>query len=90
MPVCTRLVVPLSRLATLKLPQICELGVLVDHKDFNYIWENRIAVNANLSGLRLLHLRITSDHAPLPIIEITKTLGSLPTLETLVLDNGHT
>jgi len=86
MPVCTRLVVPLSRLATLKLPQICELGVFIDHKNFNHIWENHIATNANLSGLRLLHLCSTTNHPRLPIIEIIKTLGLLPTLETLVLD----
>jgi hypothetical protein len=86
MPVCTRLVVPLSRLATLKLPQIRELGLHVDHRDFNYIWETHIAVNANLSGLRLLQLQATRGYVPLPIIEITKTLESLPTLKTLVLD----
>jgi hypothetical protein len=89
MPVCTRLIVPLSRLATLKLPQVCELGVHVDCKGFNYIWENHIAVNANLSGLRLLQLRIAAPFVPFPIVEITKTLGLLPTLETLVLDSGY-
>jgi len=86
MPVCTRLVAPLSRLATLKLPQICELGVFIDCKNFNQIWENHIAVNANLSGLRLLHLRSGNSMDMLPVIEIVKLLGLLPTLETLVLD----
>jgi len=86
MPVCTRLVVPLSRLATLKLPQICELGVFIDHKNFNHTWENHIAVNANLSGLRLLHLCHASCYSTSPVIETIKTLGLLPTLETLVLD----
>jgi len=86
MPVCTRLDVPLSRLATLKLPQICELGVYIDYEYVNYIWGKHIAVNANLSGLRLLHLRV-SDHYPLlPIIDITEILGSLSALETLILD----
>jgi hypothetical protein len=89
MPVCTRLVVPLSRLATLKLPQVCELGVLVDHKDFNYIWENHVAVNANLSGLKLLHLRVTRGYSQLPITEIIKILRSLPALETLVLEGRY-
>ena len=86
MPVCTRLVAPLSRLATLKLPQICELGVFIDCKNFNQIWENHIAVNANLSGLRLLHLRSGNSMDILPVIEIVKLLGLLPSLETLVLD----
>jgi len=90
MPVCTRLVAPLSRLATLKLPQIREIGVYIDHKNFNQIWENHIAVNANLSGLRLLHLcGRPHSMAPLPVFEIVKTLGLLPTLETLVLDFQH-
>jgi len=86
MPVCTRLVAPLSRLATLKLPQICELGVIIDHKNFNLIWENYIAANTNLSGLRLLHLCGNSGRVSLPIIEVIKTLRLLPNLETLALD----
>ena len=57
MPVCTRLDVDgLTLLATLKLPQICELGVSLDHPEFDMIWEKHIAVNANLSGLELLHV----------------------------------
>jgi len=89
MPICTRLVAPLSRLATLKLPQIRELGVFIDRKNPNYIWENHIAANTNLSGLRLLHLCVASHYGLLPIIEIIKTLGLLPTLETLVLDSQY-
>ncbi len=50
MPVCTRLVVPLLRLATLRLPQIRELDVCIDGRH-DHIWENRIAFNANLSGI---------------------------------------
>ena len=57
MPVCTRLDVDdLTLLATLKLPQICELGVSFNHPNPNLIWGKHIAVNANLSGLRLLHV----------------------------------
>ena len=57
MPVCTRLDVDdLTLLATLKLPKICELGASFDHPEFNMIWETHIAVNANLSGLELLHV----------------------------------
>ena len=85
MPVCTRLDVPLSRLATLKLPQICELGVYIDHKNVNYIWGKHIVVNANLSELRLLNLRTRFQ---LSTIDITEILGSLSALETLVL-NGN-
>ena len=70
MPVCTRLVVELPRLASLKLPQICELGVFIcDERSYdeeyygeepngeenNSVWEEHIAVNSNLSGLKLLH-----------------------------------
>ena len=57
MPVCTRLYVDdLTLLATLKLPQVCELSASFYHPEFNMIWETHIAVNANLSGLELLHV----------------------------------
>ena len=85
MPVCTRLIVPLSRLATLKLPQIRELRVFpdIDHNGPNYIWGQHIAVNANLSGLKLLHL---SFRKPMKfVLDVAKILRSLPTLETLVI-----
>jgi len=89
MPVCTRLVAPLSRLATLKLPQIRELAVFIDRENFNYIWENHVVANTNLSGLRLLHLCVGTDYVQVPVIEIIKALGLLPTLETLVLDSQY-
>jgi len=89
MPVCTRLDVPLSRLATLKLPRICELGVYIDHEKVNYIWGKHIAVNANLSGLRLLDLRVDGRYFRLPIIDIIEILGSLSALETLVHNGTH-
>src|SRR5258706_955245 len=63
MPVCTRLVVPLRRLATLKLPQIRELSLPID-AELGHIWEKHIAVNANLSGLKLLHLRYFNSTWP--------------------------
>ena len=88
MPLCTRLVAPLSRLATLKLPQICELGVFVDHEEPNYIWEQHFAVNANLSGLKLLHV-CAGNNLTSYIIDITKIIRSLSALETLVLDSVH-
>ena len=85
MPVCTRLHVSLSRLATLKLPQIRELGVFPDipDKEPNSIWEQHIAVNANLSGLKLLHL--FSREYTEPIFDVVKILGFLPVLQTLVI-----
>ena len=81
MPFCTRLVVPLLRVATLKLPQIRELSVHIG-KEPNHIWKKHIAVSANLSGLKLLHLR----HAPptWSTIAVIEILESLPALETLI------
>ena len=72
MPVCTRLIVSLHRLATLKLPQIRELGLSID-ADIDYIWEQHIAVNTNLSGLRLPHLRCADPTLP-TIILLSKFL----------------
>ena len=88
MPVCTRLEVPLTRLATLKLPQVCELGVWPDihYKEANYIWEQHIAVNANLSGLKVLYLPGYTD---MKSFDVMKILGFLPVLQTLVIDSGH-
>jgi len=82
MPVCTRLVVALCSLATFKVPQICELCIWFDHPEPNMIWERHVAVNANLSGLRLLHLW---TWAPSPNIDMSKILRSLPALETLII-----
>ena len=89
MPVCTRLAVPLSRLATLKLPQIRELGVYPDIRDKepNSIWAQHIAVNANLSGLKLLHLFCDNDMGR--IFDVVEILGSLSALETLVIDKAY-
>ena len=88
MPVCTRLIVPLSRLATLKLPQICELVVSIDHEEPDYLWEQHIAVHANLSGLKLLGLCVGTREWS-PFSDITKTLRSLPALEILVLSSNQ-
>jgi len=89
MSVCTRLVMTLSRLATLKLPQVRELEVLVDFEEKpDYLWEKYVAVNAQLSGLKLLSLSTTlrgTSH----FNDIPKLLGSLPALETLVLHKKH-
>ena len=84
MPVCTRLVVPLRRLATLKLPQIRELSLSQNGGRPDHIWEKHVKVNANLSGLKLLHLR--GDYTTWPPIAVIKILESLPALETLIID----
>ena len=89
MPVCTRLVTSLSRLATLKLPQVHELVVLVNSEEkSDYLWEKHIALNAKLSGLKLLSLSSTRWRRS-SLKDIPKILGSLPALETLVLHKQH-
>jgi len=89
MPLCTRLVTSLSRLATLKLPQVCELEVFVrDEEDPDYLWEKHVAVNARLSGLKLLFLSQKWD-VKSSFNDIPRILGPLRALETLVLNNVH-
>ena len=88
MPVCTRLVARLSRLATLKLPKICELVVLNDHDEPEYLWEKHIAVKANLSGLTLLGL-CAGNVEWAPFTDIVNTLRPLSALKTLVIDSKH-
>ena len=88
MPACTRVIAPLSRLATLKLPQIRELVVLFDHDAPNYLWKKHIAVKANLSGLTLLGLCV-SNHEWSPLTDATNILRPLSALETLVIDSKH-
>ena len=84
MPVCTRLDVDdLTLLATLKLPQIREMGVSFNHPEFNMIWKRYIAVNANLSGLELLHVHGWHKQA-----DLLQVLRCLPVLKTLILANG--
>ena len=89
MPVCTRLVVPLTRLATLKLPQICELGVFpgINHEELRFIWAKHVAVNAKLSGLKLLHL-FHHDSTTF-FFDVVRILRSLHALETLVIDSTY-
>jgi len=89
MPVCTRLVTSLSRLATLKLPLVRELEVLVhDDEEPDSLWEKYVAVNAQLSGLKLLSLS-TTKYGTSYFNDVPKILGSLPALETLVLCEEH-
>lgn len=87
MPVCTSLVVELARLATFKLPQICELSVFIDCEEPNNIWEKHIAVNSNLSGLKLLYF---NEGRMLPTRpDLIQILRSLPALETLIIDGEY-
>lgn len=86
MLVCTRLHLQLSRLATFKLPQLCELSVILNHSEPSMVWQKHVVVNANLSGLKLLHIRdwVAEPHLDY-FIQIFK---SLPALETLIIRYG--
>jgi len=89
MPLCTRLVTGLTGLATLKLPQVRELELFVgDQEEPDYLWEKHVAVNARLSGLKLLFLS-QSEGAKSYFNDIPKILGSLTALEILVLNSVH-
>jgi len=83
MPLCTRIDIDdLHVFATFKLPQIHELAFDFSDPDSSTIWEKHIAVNANLSGLTLLHMKKWSfDGDLIPI------LRSLPLLETLIISS---
>jgi len=81
MPVCTRVDIDDPYLlATFKLPQIHELALDFSHPECSMIWEKRIAVNANLSELILLHMKGWPFDGDLIAI-----LRSLPLLETLII-----
>jgi len=83
MPLCTRLDIDdLDVLATFKLPQIHELAFEFSDPDCSTIWENRIAVNANLSGLTLLHMRKWPFDG-----DLVRILRSLSSLETLIISS---
>jgi len=84
MPVCTTLDVDdLTLLATLNLPQICELGASFHHPEFKMIWETYIVVNVNLSGLELLHVHGWYQQA-----DLIQALRCLPALKSLIIGNG--
>ena len=81
MPVCTRVDIddPWA-LATFKLPQIHELALdFFDHRR-GVIWEKHIAVNGNLSGLNLLHMKNWPGSG-----DLIPILRSVPLLETLII-----
>jgi len=83
MPVCSRVdIEDPYLLATFKLPQVHELALDFSHPECSMIWEKRIAVNANLSELNLLHMKDWPfDGDLIPI------LRSLPLLETLIISS---
>ena len=81
LPVCTRVDIDDPwMLAAFKLPQIHELASDFLDENRGVIWEKHIAVNANLSGLNLLHLKNWPHHGNLIPI-----LRSVPLLETLII-----
>jgi len=83
MPICTKLDVDdFTLLATFKLPRICELGASLDHPEFNMIWETCIAVNVNLSGLKLLHVYGSYQQA-----DLIQVLRCLAVLKSLIIGN---
>jgi len=83
MPLCTRIDINDPHLlAAFKLPLIHELALDFSHPNCSTIWEKHIAVNTNLSGLTLLHMKKwPSDGDLVPI------LRSLPMLETLIISS---
>ena len=81
MPVCTRLDIDdLTLLSTFKLPHIHELAVEFRELNFNMVWEKQIVVNTNLSGLKLLHMRVRRF-----LGNLDQILKPLQSLETLIL-----
>jgi hypothetical protein len=79
MPVCTRVDIDdLTLLSTFKLPHIRSLSVKFEGLKCNRIWKKRIAVNTNLSELKLLHLKDWHFHGNLD--QILRPLRSLKTL----------
>ncbi len=81
-PVCTRVDIDPRVFASFKLPQIHELALDFSGPNCSVIWENHIAVNANLSGLNLLHLKNWPYDG-----DLTAILKSVPLLETLVISS---
>ena len=90
MPVCNRLLVGLSRLASLKLPQILELGVIISGggEEPSSVWEKHVAVNSNLSGLKCLHFYVLPFWS-VQYTDLFQILRSVPALETLIIDHQY-
>jgi hypothetical protein len=81
MPVCTRVDIDDPHLlASFRLPQIHELALDYSSRDHSIIWEKQISVNANLSGLTLLHIKGLLSYE-----NLIQLLRSIPLLETLII-----
>jgi len=80
MPICSSLDLYLSGLATFKLPRVCELRVFIDCPNAITVWEKQVAVNSNLSGLKLLSISYFIFLADGDVIQILKSLQALETL----------
>ena len=81
MPVCTRVDIQDPWvLAAIKLPQIRELALDFSEATRRVLWEKHLAVNANLSGLNLLHMKNWPDDG-----DLIPILRSVPLLETLII-----
>ena len=93
LPVCNRLLVGLTKLASLNLPQILELGLLISGKVPNRdnagsVWEKHVAVNSNLSGLKCLHF-YDPYCEDIEYTDLIQILRSVPALEILIIDNRY-
>ena len=83
MPACTRADIDDPYLlATFKLPRIHELALDFSHPDCSTTWDKHIAVNANLSGLNLLHMKNWPFDG-----DLIPVLRTLPSLETLIVSS---
>ena len=81
MPICTKVDIEDPWvLAASKVPKIHELTSYFSHPNISQIWEKYIAVNANLSGLSLLHI----NHWPHDL-DLIPILRSVPSLKTLIM-----
>ena len=85
MPVCTRVDIDDPWvLAAFKLPQIRELALDFSDANRSAIWERQLAVNVNLSGLGLLHLKNWPHDGDLAAV-----LRSVPLVETLIITSSR-
>ena len=81
MPVCTRVDIDDPWvLAAFKVPQIHELALSFSDPKCSVVWGKHIAVNANLSGLNLLQMKIWPFGE-----DLIPILSSLSLLETLII-----
>jgi hypothetical protein len=105
MPVCTKVVVKLFRLATLKLPQIRELTIKFWDKEDNYVDLDAIPDadedEDEPNGTWEKHIMVNSNLSGLKFLhlyghdevsaklDLLQILRSLPALETLLIEKQH-